>query len=483
MSASTTVPNVDTAAAAPRPGQLPAALPGQALDQLPGRLPGWKDEVSARLQAHRTRRPRTPDNQPALPGMESAASASAIAQKVAERYARIPSWREALAAEAAAKAAAEAAARAEAEARRKLAEHLEAVAAAERAAAAAIEEEPAPPPRPVRSVTEAAAADSLFYDEPELAPDFVQEPVPVQQDLIRYSVSSDSLPAPRYTPAQARVQAAQYRPPMDDVQDPFEAVTVEPSRPLPARVIEFPRELVAPRKARPRIAEGPLLDPDAAVPAPSSPPPAEIPAVAFADTAFSQLRIFEAEPEMEAAAPAGSRPSLPEWHSIHLDSGASMDNLTLTDLPAGRRSSLSSELPLYVAPFSDRLMAGIVDVALTLGAFLLFVVVFAACTTHLPGGKAAAGGALATLLATWLLYQLIFFSLSSATPGMMYAKIALCTFNDENPNRRTMRGRIAALMLSALPLGLGFIWAMFDEDGLSWHDRITQTYQRSYRNL
>ena len=29
--------------------------------------------------------------------------------------------------------------------------------------------------------------------------------------------------------------------------------------------------------------------------------------------------------------------------------------------------------------------------------------------------------------------------------------------------------------------GLGFLWSLFDEDRLGWHDRITRTYQRSYR--
>lgn len=138
-------------------------------------------------------------------------------------------------------------------------------------------------------------------------------------------------------------------------------------------------------------------------------------------------------------------------------------------------------MPLHVAPVADRFMAAVVDVAITLGAFLLFVLVFVACTTHPPAGRVAVAGAAATLLATWVLYQLLFFSLSSATPGMRYAKIALCTFDDENPTRHSMRTRIAALLLSALPLGLGFLWILFDEDALGWHDRITQTYQRSYR--
>jgi uncharacterized RDD family membrane protein YckC len=434
--------------------------------------------VAERLRAHRTRRPRTPENQPALPGLETAGTASAVAARVAERYARIPSWREALAAEAAAKAAAEAAAQAEAEARRKLAAHLEAVAAAERAAAAAIEEEAAPPPRPVRS---ADLSDSLFFHEPDLGGEPACDSQPIQQDPIRYSVSSDSLPAPRSTPAQARVEGTTwFRPSMGAIQDPMEEATVEPARPLFARVIEFPRELVAPRKARPRIAEGPLLDPQGETPQPQAPEAAP----EAADYA-SQLRIFEAEPEMdEASREAGaSRSALPEWHSIHLDSDSSSRDATVAGSGSGRRGSLPADLPLHVASFGDRIMASIVDVALTLAAFLLFVLVFAACTTHPPAGRVATAGATATLLVMWVLYQLIFFSLSSATPGMMYAKIALCTFDDDNPTRQAMRGRIAAQMLSALPLGLGFVWAVFDEDALGWHDRITQTYQRSYRDL
>lgn len=440
--------------------------------------------MAARLHAHRTRRSRTPENQPALPGMEAgaAACASAVAARVAERYSRIPSWREALAAEAAAKAAAEAAAQAEAEARRKLAAHLEAVAAAERAAAAAIEEEAAPPPRPVRGTTAAHDSDALFFDEPEFAP--ASECLPVQQDLIRYSVSTDSLPAPRSTPAQARVQGSiYYRPSAGDVEDPLEQATVEPARLLPARVIEFPRELVAPRKARPRIAEGPLLEPSAET---AEAAPAASPALGMEGSeSAGQLRIFEADPEMAeaSAAPAQTRLNLPEWHSIQLDSGQPARDSGAAGSGSNRRNSLTAGLPLHVASFADRVMAGVVDVALTLAAFLIFVLVFAACTTHPPAGKVAAAGAAATLLSMWILYQLIFFSLSSATPGMMYAKIALCTFDDENPTRRAMRGRIAALMLSALPLGLGFLWAVFDEDALGWHDRITQTYQRSYREL
>ena len=31
-----------------------------------------------------------------------------------------------------------------------------------------------------------------------------------------------------------------------------------------------------------------------------------------------------------------------------------------------------------------------------------------------------------------------------------------------------------------LPLGLGLLWSLLDDDRLCWHDRISRMYQRSY---
>jgi len=93
---------------------------------------------------------------------------------------------------------------------------------------------------------------------------------------------------------------------------------------------------------------------------------------------------------------------------------------------------------------------------------------------QLPAAVAVAG------LILLLLYQALFFYFSTATPGMCSARIALCTFDDENPTRKAMRRRILAVLLSACPLGLGFLWAALDEDRLAWHDRISRMYQRSY---
>jgi uncharacterized RDD family membrane protein YckC len=91
---------------------------------------------------------------------------------------------------------------------------------------------------------------------------------------------------------------------------------------------------------------------------------------------------------------------------------------------------------------------------------------------------ATSAGGIIVLLA--LLYQWVFFTFSEATPGMRYARIGLCTFTDENPTRSAMRRRIFAYALSMGCFGLGLLWTFLDDDRLSWHDRISGMYQRSY---
>lgn len=432
-------------------------------------VPTWKQEVNARLIAHRTRRTHPAGEQPALPGFESTrqeSRAARVAARVAERYSKAPTYSEMLAAEAAnAARAAEAAAHAAQQAHD-----------AAQAILAGLDVD--------RDMTR-ERDEGLFSLEPEpAAPAVVSEPEPPR---IQYHIHPDSLPQARQAPSRETQnrESAPSRPRIAEaypihIEDPFEDAFIAAAQPLPAKLIEFPRELVATRKARPRIAEGPLRE--------------------EGEQEAAQLRIFEVEPETISHQAIFKEPVvdqlLPEWHSIQLDARPNAQESAERSLgrqPArksgtdGERiahkpsSPLLEMLPLHVAPMEDRLMAGIVDAALVLIAFMLFVLVFVACTAHPPSGKPAMASAGILLAAFFALYQWLFFTFAEGTPGMRYAKIALCTFDDENPTRRTMRSRVAALMLSALPLGLGFLWAIFDDDRMTWHDRITRTYQRSYR--
>jgi uncharacterized RDD family membrane protein YckC len=357
-------------------------------------VPAWKQELNERLAATRLRRSRITGDQVALPGLEDvegkvASRASRLAAKVAQRYANAPSYSEVFAAKA----------RAQAEA---------------------------------AAIPESEDADVLSPPLPEswngsLESEFVSGTVALG----------------------AGVHTIAIEPALPSAEEPEETVV----QPLGVNLIEVPRELVAARKVRPRLAEGPLRETSQA-------------------TEHDQLKIFEVAPEsiskdvrIEAAGA--------DWSSIRLDTD-------IVSPLADDGESLSHELSLRAASLEDRLMAGIVDLALVVVAFALFVLVFVACTAHPPTGKPALIAAGVVLGSFCVLYQYLFFKYAEGTPGMRYAKIALCTFEDENPTRKAMCRRVFFLLLAAAPLGLGFAWAWFDPDRLGWHDRMSRIYQRSY---
>jgi hypothetical protein len=62
---------------------------------------------------------------------------------------------------------------------------------------------------------------------------------------------------------------------------------------------------------------------------------------------------------------------------------------------------------------------------------------------------------------------------------MSAAELELCNFESADATRAARRWRALAIALSGLSLGLGFAWALVDEDTLGWHDRISQTYLKS----
>ena len=235
----------------------------------------------------------------------------------------------------------------------------------------------------------------------------------------------------------------------------LEVIEEEPAsavvEPLAVNLIEYPRELVAARKLRPRLAEGPLR--------------------AASEEEEDQLKIFEVAPEsISQTVSIGPAPA--DWSPIRLDNDL-MDSLR-------NGESQATQIPLKTATLEDRVMAGVFDLALIVAAFAVFVLVFVACTAHPPTGKPALLSAGFVLAGFCLLYQFLFFKFAEGTPGMRYAKIALCTFDDENPTRKATCRRVLFLLLSAAPLGLGFFWAWFDPDRLTWHDRLSRIYQRSY---
>lgn len=261
--------------------------------------------------------------------------------------------------------------------------------------------------------------------------------------------------------------------------------TVEPTLPLPANLIEFPRELVATRRIRPRLAEGPLFENSDGELRILEAEPAEPLISEAADLTASTALAPPAEvaaapaPPVIASTPAPKAPSTTFADWLNVQVGAPRI-ATAAAAAAPLPQSAPIELPLRVASISRRAMAALLDFAIVCAGFLLFIALFIGLSTH-PVTPTALIAASAVVFPTlYFGFSWLCFRYGGATPGMRYARIALCTFTDENPSRRIMCWRVAAVAFSIAAAGLGILWTFLDEDHLGWHDRMTRTYQRSY---
>jgi uncharacterized RDD family membrane protein YckC len=85
-----------------------------------------------------------------------------------------------------------------------------------------------------------------------------------------------------------------------------------------------------------------------------------------------------------------------------------------------------------------------------------------------------------TLLLLVYLFFLVFWSRYGRTLGMQSWGLRIEAANGEPPDIKAASLRFAASILSWLPAGLGFAWALFDADRLTWHDRLSGTRLRYY---
>lgn len=489
-----------TALSAPPQAAIPQANPGT----------DWKQQLADRLDAYRAKHPEHKPSSSLPSNNATDTRASKIARAVASRYAAAPTYKDLL--------------------------QKELFQAAERDAS----DRPAVPGRSSRREAEPESIVSEATTAPAMTTT-VEEPLrmeelPTQAAMPEPATPQSGVPVlPEFHARSGEMHLHQPVPePEPTLEDLWASSLVEARELLPSKLIEFPRELVSPKRARPRLPEAPEaaadtsqlrifeVQPDASAEAepraeateemasatvadstervagePSASRRADVAADEDGDaereTALRQaMRKPEAPAARQTAAPPAARGTASaagmastassarafkdlEWVAISLDRPT-----TTARRPV--ETKVADAVPFLVDPagIDRRLMAFAVDFSAVTAGFFAFLLVFAASTPHLPTGITAAVLAGTVYLALWVLYQVLFFSLSGATAGMVYARIALCTFNEQNPTRAALRKRLAAWWLSCLPLGLGFFWCFVDEDNLSWHDRITRTYQREY---
>jgi uncharacterized RDD family membrane protein YckC len=167
---------------------------------------------------------------------------------------------------------------------------------------------------------------------------------------------------------------------------------------------------------------------------------------------------------------AGARRAAESQQTLDFLGGALEENTLGTEVAAVIYCDAPVALPVH------RLMAAAVDGSMIAIATGLFLGIF-----HLSGGQIALtkqsglliGGVIGVLT---FLYRLLWCLGNGDTLGMNFAGLRLVNFDGRPPDREQRMFRLAASLLSLVSAGLGLVWALVDEESLTWHDHISKTF-------
>jgi uncharacterized RDD family membrane protein YckC len=136
-----------------------------------------------------------------------------------------------------------------------------------------------------------------------------------------------------------------------------------------------------------------------------------------------------------------------------------------------------------VASIEERRLSGLIDAACLLFACGGFLALFGSLGGHFAFSKLSTAVYAASFAIVYLQYFSLFTVFGGTTPGMMLRGLRVVDFGGEDPSPRQLLLRAAGYMLSAGTFFLGFLWSQWDEDELTWHDRISRTYLSSADNI
>lgn len=188
-------------------------------------------------------------------------------------------------------------------------------------------------------------------------------------------------------------------------------------------------------------------------------------------------------PDSVAYAPVSSGGYLPPYEESGAHSAVAPhypEELSITVTQDRRPLRTSIEAVIYSdAPIAHPVHRGLalaLDASLitiATGLFLLTLHYGGYAFTRQPLNIGAIGTALGLII---LLYQAIWAAAGTDTPGMRWTHMQLLDFDGNRPSRWQRFSRLLTTGLSLLSCGLGVVWMLVDEEGLSWHDHLSRTF-------
>jgi uncharacterized RDD family membrane protein YckC len=207
------------------------------------------------------------------------------------------------------------------------------------------------------------------------------------------------------------------------------------------------------------------------------------------------------QPSLFRDGSAGSKvipiPTLTPLHPYHRGTAArrQTSRAATTARPHHRRSEFQQTLGFPEAPAEVRIQPGeaidcdapvagpehrllstVVDAGLILAAVVIFLVVFLLSGGQVTFDRQAFSFLLGVTAAIALFYRALWCLANGDSPGMRVAGLRLVDFDGKRPDREQRGVRQVASLLSVLSAGLGLIWALVDEEKLTWHDHISKTF-------
>jgi uncharacterized RDD family membrane protein YckC len=129
-----------------------------------------------------------------------------------------------------------------------------------------------------------------------------------------------------------------------------------------------------------------------------------------------------------------------------------------------------------VATLRERRRAALIDVACLAFAYGGFLALFGSLGGQFTFSKLSAVVCFSTFAFVYIQYFGLFTIFGGTTPGMMVRGLQVASFTGDSPTAQQLFLRTAGYIISAGTFFLGFFWALWDEDAMTWHDRLSRTY-------
>ncbi|MBZ5609015.1 MAG: RDD family protein [Acidobacteriia bacterium] len=175
------------------------------------------------------------------------------------------------------------------------------------------------------------------------------------------------------------------------------------------------------------------------------------------------------------APPRKVSPSLPRQRPRKVVAGQqSLEFSPNVRSPRAPEGAIYCDAPVAIP--THRALAAALDGSIILISLALFTITF-----RLFGGQVILNAKTAPLFlavvgALVVCYRLLWCFAEEDSPGMRWSHLMLINFDGQAPNRQQRISRAASGFLSLAAGGLGLLWAIADEETLTWHDHISKTF-------